>query len=104
MKWYAIGLMALSFNLTSFADIPSPAVDTLTVIGAEAKELAQSLPGNYLRVGAPGFMFTTETKTLVTTKALTRIVCTRLTFTQGGQVKSESCVMQKSNNGVALHP
>jgi len=93
--------IAFTFIATSaMADIPQATIDQLTLSGAEAAALAQTLPGQYKVQGEGNQFVSTSQKTWMPKGAKTRIVCTKVT--QQGRLKSEECLVQKSGNGIPL--
>jgi hypothetical protein len=98
-----LGLFLIAgLNTLALADAPSPLADVLTVSGAEAADLAKSLPGEYADAGDPGGFISQKTKSFKSTADLTEIVCTQTYMS--GALKSEFCTMQKSTNGVPFNP
>ena len=106
MKRIIVSLGLALGSATAWADIPAPTVDQLQVAGAEATELANSLPGAYEEVGggSPVSSYVIKRKVSRSSKGLTQIVCYRVEMRRDGALKNENCKIQKSGNGVPLDP
>jgi hypothetical protein len=100
MKQICTVFLLTLVNITAWADAPSPLIDLLAVNGREAADLAKSLPGEYVVTSDHGRVVTKQ-KVFTSTSKLTGITCTRVEW--DGHLKTETCNMQRSTNGVPLH-